>query len=54
MKDINEIKEELARVNERIDEVFDLYVKGVYDETTFKAETVRLNSARNTLEWVLK
>lgn len=54
MKDINRIKEEIENINERIADTFRLYNEGIYDEGTFKHEMTRLESARNTLTWVLK
>ncbi len=54
MKDINTIKTEIANIEEKIDETICLYKNDIYDEETYKTMMARLNSAKMTLEWVIK
>lgn len=54
MKNIETIKEEITNIESRMSETLTHFYEGIYDEETYKAEMTRLESARNTLLWVLK
>lgn len=54
MKSIETIKNEIKEVEAKMSMTIKLYNDGIYTEEVFKREMTYLESARNTLLWVIK